>query len=226
MGGPVGGISFPGRDPLHTYPSRVRLLCIPDSGICFRCRPPLAQLETRSHASPRRVPHDRHLGRLDNLDAERAPLQAIHGQAQHVVNNGAPLSGRRLTTDPNAPAASPGEPASMSRRAGSPVYHGFVIVPETCTDGWCLGSITEFADPNGCDGGDAFVIAPDGSQAGLVWSVGADPLQEILPPDAERWGVYAISFPHPTRTVADLVTAFRAVLPQLKAKYAELGHAV
>ena len=136
------------------------------------------------------------------------------------------MSGRRLTTDPSAPSAKPGEPAFVARPAGSPVYHGFVIVPETCTDGWCLGTITAFEDPDGCDGGDAFVVAPDGSRAGLIWQVGTEPLQEILPPDAERWGVYAISFPHVTRTVEDLVSAFRAVLPQLKAKYAELGHVV
>jgi hypothetical protein len=82
------------------------------------------------------------------------------------------------------------------------------------------------AFPDGCDGGDAFVVAPDGSRAGLVWEVGTGALQEILPPDAERWGVYAIFFPHATRTIHDLVSAFRAVLPQLKAKYAEVRHAV
>lgn len=102
----------------------------------------------------------------------------------------------------------------------NPLYHGFVVVPETCTDGWCLGTITSFEDPKGCMGGDAFVVAPDGRSAGLVWDVGDEPIQEILPPDGEKWGVYAISFPHPTRTVEDLVAAFRAVLPQLKAKYA------
>jgi len=136
------------------------------------------------------------------------------------------MNGRRLTIDPNAPSAKPGEPAFVARPAGSPVYHGFVIVPETCTDGWCLGSITEFEDPDGCDSGDAFVVAPDGSRAGLVWEVGTEPLQEILPPDAERWGVYAIWFPHPTRTTEDFVSAFRAVLPQLQAKYEEVRNAV
>ena len=74
------------------------------------------------------------------------------------------MTGRRITIDPNAPSAKPGEPAFVARPVGSPVYHGFVIVAETCTDGWCLGSITEFEDPDGCDGGDAFVVAPDGSR--------------------------------------------------------------
>jgi hypothetical protein len=130
------------------------------------------------------------------------------------------MNGRRVTTDPNAASSDPNLPAFIARPAGSPVYHGFVVVPETCTDGWCLGPITEFEDPVGCTGGDAFVIAPDGSRAGLVWEVGSDPLREILPPDAERWGVYAISFPSPTRTIQDFVHNFRFVLPQIKEAYA------
>ncbi len=130
------------------------------------------------------------------------------------------MKGRRVTTDPDAPSSDPSLPAFIARPAGSPVYHGFVVVPETCTDGWCLGSITEFEDPEGCTGGDAFVIAPDGSRAGLVWEVGSEPLQEIIAPDPQRWGVYAIWFPSPTRTVEDMVNNFRFVLPQLKEAYA------
>ena len=107
-----------------------------------------------------------------------------------------------------------------SEVTGSPIYHGYVVVPETCIDGWCLGAITEFEDPAGCTSGDAFVIAPDGSRAGLVWEVGSDPLQEILPPDSERWGLYAVSFPVPTRTTQDMVNNFRFVLPQLQEAYA------
>jgi hypothetical protein len=103
---------------------------------------------------------------------------------------------------------------------GSSIYHGFVVVPETFTDGWCLGVITDFEDPAGCTGGDAFVVAPDGSRAGLLWEVGDAPLEEMLPPDSAGWGAYAIGFPHPTRNVADLVTDFRAVLPQLRARHA------
>ena len=111
----------------------------------------------------------------------------------------------------------------MSTRSSltSPVYHGFVVVPETCTEGWCLGSITEFEDPDGCTDGDAFVIAPDGSRADLVWEVGDQPLQQILPPDGpDRWGVYAVWFPHATRTADDLAAAFRAILPQLRDAHA------
>jgi hypothetical protein len=102
----------------------------------------------------------------------------------------------------------------------SPVYHGYVVVPETCTEGWCLGSITEFEDPEGCNGGDAFVVAPDGTRASLIWEVGDQPLQEILPPGPDNWGVYAIGFPHATKSADDLAAAFRAILPQLKDAHA------
>src|SRR5438128_1251928 len=96
------------------------------------------------------------------------------------------MNGRRITTDPDAPSSDPSLPAFLSKPAGSPVYHGFVVIPETCTEGWCLGSITEFEDPAGCTSGDAFVIAPDGGRAGLVWGVGGEPLHEILAPGCER----------------------------------------
>ncbi len=116
----------------------------------------------------------------------------------------------------------PVEPASTpSARSGSnTLYHGYVIIPETCIDGWCLGVMTEFEDSKGCTSGDAFVVAPDGTRAELMWETGMGPVEEVLPPDSERWGVYAVSFPHATRTVADLAAAFRAVLPQLQAKFA------
>ena len=128
-------------------------------------------------------------------------------------------NGRCITNDPTAETSDPSLPGFLARPVGSPVYHGFVVVPETYTDGWCLGAITDFIDPSGCTFGDAFVIAPDGSRAGLVWEVGTDPLQQILPPGPGRWGVYAVSFPHSMRTVDDMVSAFRAILPQLKLAY-------
>lgn len=118
--------------------------------------------------------------------------------------------------------SNPDDTARGGPLPGSAVYHGYVIVPETCTGGWCLGTISEFDEPGGDEGGDAFVVAPDGRSATLVWDVGDAPLAEILPPDAERWGVYSISFPAPIRSVQDLAAAFRAVLPELQAQYAAL----
>jgi hypothetical protein len=76
--------------------------------------------------------------------------------------------GRPLTVDSHAASARSNEPAFVARPDGAPVYHGFPALSDVCVDGFTLGKITDFeAEPS--DYGDAFVIAPDGSRAGLVW---------------------------------------------------------
>ena len=127
-----------------------------------------------------------------------------------------------LLFDEAAESANSELPAFLSRPEGTPVYHGFVLVEETRTDGWCFGAITAFVKPEGCEAGDGFVVAPDGSRAGLVWEVGAQDMQEVLSPDEERWGVYAVWFPRVVKTTEDLVFNFRHVLPGLKKKYEEI----
>jgi hypothetical protein len=129
--------------------------------------------------------------------------------------------GKPIRTDPNAVSADPDLPAFLARPKGAPVYHGFPLVEETRTDGWCYGAITAFEDPAGCESGDGYVVAPDGSRAGLVWSVGTFPTTLVCEPDSKRWGVYEIAFPRAIRTIDDMVECFRAVLPELKAAYAE-----
>lgn len=106
--------------------------------------------------------------------------------------------------------------------ATPPVYHGYIVIPETCIDGWCLGAMSEFEVSEGIDAGDAFVVAPDGGRADLVWEVGTEPLVQILPPDEQRWGVYAVAFPHVIHDAAELAAAFRAILPQLQAAHAQV----
>ena len=125
-------------------------------------------------------------------------------------------SARLLKMDDTSISTDPELPAFLAKPDGAPVYHGFPIVPETMTDEWCLGVITEYEDPNGCDAGDAYVVAPDGSRAGLVWDVGDGKLSQICPPDEERWGVYQVWFSKPVRTTDDLVARFREILPQLQ----------
>jgi hypothetical protein len=39
-------------------------------------------------------------------------------------------------------------PAFLARPADAPAYHGFLLVPETLTEGWCFGSISRFEDPS------------------------------------------------------------------------------
>jgi hypothetical protein len=113
-------------------------------------------------------------------------------------------------------------PAFLAPPQGTPVYYGFPLVEETRTDGWCYGAITAFEEPAGCTEGDGYVVAPDGSRAGLVWSVGDFPPEVICEPDPERWGAYSIAFPRAIRTVDDLVDCFRATLPKLKSIYEKI----
>ena len=127
-----------------------------------------------------------------------------------------------LLLDPAAPSASVELPAFLARPADAPIYHGFPVIAESATDGWFLGTITDYADPGGCDCGDAYVIAPDGSRAGLVWQVGEGATQQILPPDAGRWGVYAIWFTHAIHTTEEFVAAFRRLLPELQSIHARV----
>lgn len=114
------------------------------------------------------------------------------------------------------------QPCSIARPADAPVYHGFPLVPETETDGWVYGAITEFETGEPQSEGDGFVVAPDGSRAGIAWATDTPEFYEILPPDQERWGVYGVCFPRPVASLADLVANFRAVLPKLKERYAQL----
>jgi hypothetical protein len=128
-----------------------------------------------------------------------------------------------LRIDPDAESASRAEPAFVARPKGAPVYHGFPIVPETETDGWYYGAITEFLDPDGCQEGDAYVVAPDGTRAGLVWEVGYDGFDEVCAPSRDRWGVYAVGFVRPVKTMEDLIFDFRQILPDLKRKHEEVA---
>lgn len=131
--------------------------------------------------------------------------------------------GKRVLTDDTAVSSSRGLPAFLARPEGAPVYHGFPLLDESQTDGWRLGVISSFDDdPDGCDSGDAYVVAPDGSRAGLVWAVGDFETHEVSPPTADRWGVYGIAFPGVVRCAAELVEFFRAVLPELKAIHARV----
>jgi hypothetical protein len=140
---------------------------------------------------------------------------------------GEQLTGHLLKLDPAAETTNDELPAFLAPPANAPPYHGFPLVPETCTDGWCYGAIAEFVDsehyPHGCDSGDGFVQAPDGSRAGLVWETDCpEAIMEVLPPDANRWGVWEVRFPRPISSLEDLIFNFRSVLPLLQSKYREV----
>jgi hypothetical protein len=126
------------------------------------------------------------------------------------------VDGRPLTLDPNAVSASTDMPAFLARPDGAPVYHGFRMLECAPLDGWQFGEITEFMHS---EDGDAFVIAPDGSRAGLVWEVGDGEFRQISAPDQGRWGVYAVWFPEPNDSVEALRRNLLSVLPSLTAAH-------
>ena len=132
------------------------------------------------------------------------------------------LEGQPILQDGQARSADPTLPAFLAPPPDAPAYYGFPLVPETETDGWIYGAITEFEDPEGCTSGDGYVQAPDGSRAGLVWGPNEEHMQEYIAPDGDRWGVYAIRFPRPVITVEDLAENFRKILPDLQRKFAEV----
>src|SRR5262249_52458442 len=106
--------------------------------------------------------------------------------------------------------------------AGHKYYGPFV--EETLTHGWCYGAITEFIEPDkpeGCDSGDGFVAAPDGSYCGLVWWTECPwEFEQIEGPRREKfWGVFDVGFRRPVFAVGDWVENFGHVLPALRGSY-------
>ncbi len=127
--------------------------------------------------------------------------------------------GRPLAVDCKAESASPTEPAFIARPEGAPVYHGFVVLDDVTVDGFTLGKITDWeAEP--CETGDAFVIAPDGSRAGLVWEVCDLPyFQEVMPTEAGRWGVWGVGFSLPMNSRENARKNLESTLPALKSRW-------
>jgi hypothetical protein len=122
--------------------------------------------------------------------------------------------------DPLAESTSVELPAFIAIPAGAPVYHGFPLIAGSEIDGWVFGVITSPVGAEPREWGDAYVVAPDGSRAGIVWSASSDPQPRVIcEPDAGRWGVYGLRFRHPVRSEQDLVRNLHEWLPQLKAFY-------
>jgi hypothetical protein len=132
-----------------------------------------------------------------------------------------PLIGQPLAIDPSAESASAAEPAFIAPPAGAPVYYGFLVLHDVVIEGFTLGKITDFeAQPSSY--GDAFVIAPDGFRAGLVWEVLESAyFQEVRPPEPERWGVWGVSFPFTMDSRENAQRNLEFILPHLKEKWQE-----
>lgn len=123
--------------------------------------------------------------------------------------------GRPLAIDITAQSASPTQPAFIARPQSAPVYHGFVVLNDVTVGGFTLGKITDF-EAQLCEEGDAFVIAPDGSRAGLVWEFCDKPhFQEVMPAEASRWGVWGVGFLLPMTSRENALRNLESILPDL-----------
>jgi hypothetical protein len=127
--------------------------------------------------------------------------------------------GLPLALNQNAESADPSLPAFLARPSNTPVYHGFSVLEDVSVDEFTFGMITDFeAEPS--DYGDAFVIAPDGSRAGLIWEIDDQPFvtpsPPPLPPTDTRWGVFNVGFPVPMRSYDAARRNLEAILPELR----------
>jgi hypothetical protein len=137
--------------------------------------------------------------------------------------------GRPLRLDEDAESADPSLPAFLARPSEAPVYHGFPVLDDVEVDGFKFGMITDFEAGPASDG-DAFVVAPDGSRAGLVWKVfegddwgdyAARYFEEVCPIEKGRWGVWTVPFPLPMGSRDNVRQNLASALPLLRPKWEE-----
>jgi hypothetical protein len=127
--------------------------------------------------------------------------------------------GHPLAIDSSAASATPAEPGFLARPAGTPVYHGFQVLNDVTIDGFTFGKITDF-ESEPCFEGDAFVIAPDNSRAGLVWKVSDGPnFHEVCPVEPERSGVWGVSFPNAMTSHENVYKNLESIRPELRKRW-------
>ena len=128
---------------------------------------------------------------------------------------------RPVAVGPTAVSATPYAPAFITTPARAPVYHGFQVLEDVVVDGFTLGKITDFEAKPSAEG-DAFVIAPDKSRAGLVWEVGETvSISEVLPIEAGRWGVWGVTFAYAMDGRENARRNLELLVPELKLKWEE-----
>jgi hypothetical protein len=141
------------------------------------------------------------------------------GRIMKIVAEDLNRTGRPLAIDASAESAQKDTPGFLARPAGAPVYHGFRILDDIVVDGFTFGAITDF-EAEHCEEGDAFVIAPDGSRAGLVWRISdAAEFQEVCPSTEDRWGVWAVAFPFEMSSRENVKLNLQTILPKLKPEW-------
>jgi hypothetical protein len=139
-------------------------------------------------------------------DQTEANHKARDRHEPYFAEGGAPTSGFR-------------EAEFLAWRKGGTVYEGCPVLEDVHVDGFTLGKITDFeAEP--CDFGDAYVVAPDNTRAGLVWRVSEDDeFFAVTPFQPARWGVWAVSFPLAMTCRENARRNLAAIVPRLRAKW-------
>jgi len=127
--------------------------------------------------------------------------------------------GQIARVDPEAESADDDLPAFIAPPKGAPAYYGFPILGESEKDGFRFGAITDPRGDTPKKWGDAYVIAPNGSRAGIVWRAGKGETSVVSPPSEGRWGVYGFHFLAPIQSDQELIQCLHSVLPELKAFY-------
>ncbi len=149
------------------------------------------------------------MGWLDNLiSRRRGGAPDLFALTQH------------LALDPDADTTAADQPGFMAPPAGAPPYHGFRVLEEIEVDGFRLGAITDFVRRPDLDTGDGFVVAPDGSRAGLEWRRSTEAyLLEMAPFTPNRWGVWMVGMVHPMDGIDNARRNLAELVPLLEPKW-------
>lgn len=87
--------------------------------------------------------------------------------------------------------------------------------PSALVDGFELGMFVSYDD---C--GDAWVKAPDGGVATLIWETGEPAYFKVsIEPDQVRWGTYAVQLPLPLTSDDEATAYLAALLPDLRPRW-------
>jgi hypothetical protein len=87
--------------------------------------------------------------------------------------------------------------------------------PAAQVDGFEIGMLVSYDD---C--GDAWVKAPDGSLATLIWETGQPAYFEVsIEPNEARWGTYAVQLSQPLTSNEEAAAYLAALLPDLRPRW-------
>ena len=121
-----------------------------------------------------------------------------------------------LRLDLGAESTDPAKLPFMAPPPGAPPYHGFEVL-DIEVDGFRLGLISDpLNDPAARPGGDGFVVAPDGSRAGLVWKLDEPFVFRTVDDTEQRWGVWLAGIEEPIEDRDSARRVLTALVEQLR----------